>query len=98
MTHQQEATKHARVVDAVDAFQVIDLNCSGRGAICRQEADEHDRAMNALEVALDDARSHARSKEQKLLVISKELKASKGLITDIAGQTLHLTSHLVMLV
>ena len=54
--------------------------------------------MNALEVALDDARSHARSKEQKLLVISKELKASKGLITDIAGQTLHLTSHLVMLV
>ena len=56
--------------------------------MCRQEADEHDRAMNALEVALDDARSHARSKEQKLLVISKELKASGGLTSDLADQTL----------
>ena len=49
------------------------------GLVCRQEAEEHDRAMNALEAALDDARSHERSREQKLLVATKELKASNKL-------------------
>ena len=41
----------------------------------RQEAEEHDRAMDALESALEDARSAARSKEQKLVIATKELKA-----------------------
>ncbi len=36
--------------------------------------------MNAWEAALDEARSHARSKEQKLSVITKELKASRALL------------------
>lgn len=52
--------------------------------MCRQEAEEHDRAMNALEAALDDTRSHARSKEQKLLVTIKELKASRKHFSAIA--------------
>jgi len=33
--------------------------------------------MDALESALEDAKSQARNKEHKLLVTTKELKASK---------------------
>lgn len=43
----------------------------------RQEAEEHNRAMSALESALEDARALARSREQKLLIATKELKASR---------------------
>ena len=43
--------------------------------LSRQEAEEHDRAMDALESALEDARSAARSKEQKLSIATKEMKA-----------------------
>ena len=43
--------------------------------LSRQEAEEHDRAMDALESALEDARSAARSKEQKLVIATKEMKA-----------------------
>ena len=43
--------------------------------------------MNALETALDDTRSHARGREQKLLITTKELKASTALFIAIAHQT-----------
>ena len=46
--------------------------------------------MTALEAALDEARSHARSKEQKLTVTAKELKASREAFLAIA---LVFTSH-----
>ena len=44
--------------------------------LSRQEAEEHDRAMDALESALEDAKSAARSKDQKLAIATKEMKAS----------------------
>ena len=43
--------------------------------LSRQEAEEHDRATDALESALEDARSAARNKEQKLVIATKEMKA-----------------------
>ena len=45
--------------------------------LCRQEAEEHERAMDALESALEEAKSQARSKEQKLLIATKELKVAE---------------------
>ena len=47
--------------------------------------------MTALEAALDEARTHARSKEQKLSVTTKELKAGRAPCLPL--QFIFITSH-----
>ena len=50
--------------------------------------------MTALEAALDEARSQARSRDQKLSVATKELKASRALSVGIADHIQHLSLRL----
>ena len=72
MYHTRGRCRHARQNGDVGGFD----EAKGVFLLCRQEAEEHERAMDVLESALEEAKSQAHSKEQKLLIATKELKVA----------------------
>lgn len=56
---------------------------------CRQELEAQEEALELLESALEEARAHARSAEQKTTIVGKELKVSDSLSSSCHGLHLH---------